>query len=264
MGIDFSLETLRLVIFIGALLSFSGLEALLPRKTRTSTRRRRWPTNLAFALINTAALQLLVPLAAVGTAAWASQTGFGLFNNINISTAISALVSIILLDAALYWQHVATHKIPILWRLHKVHHTDRDLDASSGIRFHPVEIVLSMAFKMLIVAGLGVSVMAVIIFEIILNACALFNHANIRLPSKIDAVMRVFIATPDYHRVHHSAVEDETNSNYGFSLTLWDRVFGTYKPQPKAGHDNMVIGLAQHQNTGPTRLLWSLALPFKR
>lgn len=241
----------------------SALEALFPRKKRVAPRGQRWLTNLGFAVIDTVALRLLVPLAAVGAALWASQQGFGILNVIALPDAVTIVTAIIVLDFALYWQHVATHKIPLFWRFHKVHHVDRDLDSSSGVRFHPVEICVSMAYKMAIVVLLGAPAVAVIIFEIILNACALFNHANLRLPLWADRFLRVIIVTPDYHRVHHSVDESETNSNYGFSLTVWDHLFGSYKAQPAAGHDDMTLGLSEHQDASPQKLGWSLILPFK-
>jgi len=256
-------NALRLMVFFAFLIGMSLLEALLPRRTRIAPRSQRWITNIGFAVVNSFALRFLVPIAAVGTAIWAKENGFGLFNNLDLHMAVIFGGTILLLDLALYWQHVATHKVPLFWRFHKVHHADRDLDASSGVRFHPVEICVSMLYKIVIVAALGAPVLAVIIFEIILNACALFNHANLRLPLWFDRVMRIIIVTPDYHRVHHSSIEAETNSNYGFSLTLWDYLFKSYKAQPEAGHDGMTIGLSEHQNTKPQKLGWSMLLPFK-
>ncbi len=262
---DFTIDSpaLRLSIFLGVLISMSLLEALFPRKQRRETRLKRWTTNLGFAVVNTVALRLLVPLAAAGTAIWAHANGVGLLNIIALPSVISFVIAVLFLDVALYWQHVATHKIPLLWRFHKVHHADRDLDASSGVRFHPIEICASMVYKMALVALLGAPLMTVIIFEIVLNACALFNHANLRLPLWLDRVLRIFIVTPDYHRVHHSSVEAETNSNYGFSLTLWDHLFGSYQAQPDAGHEHMTIGLSEYQDNNPQKLSCSLALPFK-
>lgn len=256
-------NTLRLAVFLGFLIGMSILEALMPRKKRVAARAGRWLTNIGFAVVNTIALRYLVPIAAVGTSIWVMQNNFGILNALNLPNITTYIVAIIALDAALYWQHVATHKVPLFWRFHKVHHADRDLDASSGVRFHPIEICASMLYKMVIVAILGAPVLAVIIFEIILNACALFNHANLRLPLWFDRYLRIFIVTPDYHRVHHSSVEAETNSNYGFSLSLWDHLFKTYKAQPDAGHDKMTIGLFEYQDKGPQKLGWSLMLPFK-
>jgi len=172
------------------------------------------------------------------------------------------ILAVIMLDGLIYLQHVISHHIPALWALHKVHHTDRDLDVTSALRFHPIEILFSMVYKMFWVIILGPSAAAVIIFEVILNGSAMFNHANMRLPLWLDKVLRIFIVTPDMHRVHHSVIEGETNSNYGFFLSIWDRLGRTYIPQPKRGHDDMVIGLSEHQHNGPRSLAWSLSLPF--
>lgn len=256
-------DMLRLSVFIGFLIGMTALEAILPRKQRVASRGGRWFTNMGFAVINTIALKFAVPIAAVGASLWAFENDFGLLNKYDLPSLVSIITAMLILDVAIYWQHVATHKVPFFWRFHKVHHADLDLDASSGVRFHPVEICASMTFKMAVVALIGAPVLAVIIFEIILNACALFNHANLRLPLWFDRALRVFIVTPDYHRVHHSVRESETNSNYGFSLTIWDHLFGSYTAQPLDGHDNMTIGLSEYQNSGTQKLKWSLFLPFK-
>ena len=174
------------------------------------------------------------------------------------------LVSAVLLDMAVYWQHVASHKIPMIWRFHKMHHADRDIDATTGIRFHPVEIVLSMLYKMVIVLILGPHIIGVFLFEIILNGSAMFNHANVRLPLWLDKTIRILFVTPDMHRVHHSVIAAETNSNYGFNLSIWDRIFGSYIAQPKEGHDGMTIGLPQYQTNKPSNILWCLKLPFSK
>lgn len=253
---------LRLGVFAGLLVLFMMLEAIWPRKNRVDGRAARWRTNLALTVIDGIALRVLVPLAAVGTAAYASTHGWGLLNMVSIPHWAVIVISLILLDLAIYGQHVATHRIPLLWRLHQVHHADTDVDVTTGIRFHPIEICLSMVYKMAVVLALGAPVVAVILFEVILNGCALFNHANIRLPKSVDRVLRLFIVTPDMHRVHHSVLEHETNSNYGFSLSLWDRIFGSYIDQPSAGHNAMKIGLNAYQDDTPTQLLWTLHLPF--
>ena len=260
---SFDETSVRLIVFIGFLLGMSALEAMFPRKARTAPRSARWLTNLGFAVIDTIALRIFVPLAAVGAALWATEQGYGFLNALSLPSVVTIIIAILLMDMAIYWQHVATHKIPLLWRFHRVHHADRDLDASSGVRFHPIEICASMVYKMALVVALGAPVIAVIIFEIILNACALFNHANVRLPLWLDRIVRIFIVTPDYHRVHHSTIESETNSNYGFSLTLWDHLFRSYQAQPSAGHDKMQIGLSEYQTADPQKLSWSLLLPFK-
>lgn len=260
-----SYETaIRLGVFAGLLVVLLLAEAIWPRKNRVESRLARWRTNAVFTVVDALALRLLVPLAAVGVAAYASTQGWGLLNMIALPDWVVIIISLILLDMAIYWQHVATHKIPILWRLHQVHHTDRDMDVTTAVRFHPIEICLSMVYKMAIVAILGAPVAAVILFEVILNGCAMFNHANLRLPKWLDRALRIFIVTPDMHRVHHSAQPTETNSNYGFSTSLWDRIFGSYTAQPSAGHNAMTIGLSEHQNEHPREVLWSFMLPFKR
>lgn len=261
---DPSLEgPLRLGAFAGVLLVMALAETLLPRRKRNFERSRRWAANFIIAGIDTLALRLLFPIAAIGTAFAMQATGFGLFNLTGWPQWLEGLIAFLLLDLAIYVQHVASHKIPILWRLHQVHHTDRDIDVTTAIRFHPVEIVLSMLYKMAIVALVGAPPLAVFLFEVALNACAMFNHANLNLPRRVDALLRLILVTPDMHRVHHSTEWRETDSNYGFNLSLWDRLFSTYVPQPRLGHDGMVIGLEQYQTDEPTRLGWSLLLPFR-
>lgn len=260
-----SYETaIRLGVFASLLVVLLLAETVWPRKNRVERRVTRWRTNLALTVIDGIALRIFVPLAAVGSAAWAAQNNWGLFNLINTSTLAAIIISVIILDMMIYWQHVATHKIPILWRFHQVHHADRDIDVTTGVRFHPIEICLSMVYKMACVLILGAPVAAVIIFELILNGCALFNHANLRLPKWLDRILRIFIVTPDMHRVHHSTLAHETNSNYGFSLSLWDRLFGSYINQPSAGHNAMKIGLSEYQDDRPHKIFWSLTVPFKR
>lgn len=256
--------TVRLGVFIGIFLVMAIAEALLPRRDRLQSRTRRWSTNIGMVIIDSLVVRFTFPLVAVGAAAIAQEKGWGLLNLIDAPLWAEALAAIIVLDGAIYLQHVIAHKVPIFWQLHQVHHADRDLDVSSGARFHPIEIVLSMAYKMVIVVALGASPLAVIIFEIVLNAMAMFNHANFDLGPRIDRWLRMIIVTPDMHRVHHSVIRNETDSNYGFNLSIWDRLFRTYRPQPKLGHIDMVIGLPPHQNDNPSNLLWSLLLPFKR
>ncbi len=260
---EISPESLRLPIFLGLLLSLMLFEAIFPKKQRALTRQSRWPTNILISVINTIFIKIMGPVVAVIAAGHAAQKGYGLFNFIELNIWLEIIIAIILLDMAIYFQHVISHKIPILWRLHRVHHSDRDIDVTTAIRFHPIEIIFSMLFKCALVFILGPAVLAVIIFEITLNGCAMFNHANLRLPSWADHILRIFIVTPDMHRVHHSIIPDETNSNYGFSLSIWDKVFGTYTAQPSEGHDAMTIGLKDYQTDQPTRLEWSLILPFK-
>lgn len=255
-------EFLRLSVFAGLLLGLIILESLFPRKTRTMGRARRWMTNLMIVVIDSVLLRILFPIIAVGVALWAQQKGWGLFNIWNGPLWAELIFAVILLDGLIYLQHVLSHRIPALWALHKVHHTDRDLDVTSALRFHPIEIIFSMLYKMFWVVILGPSAAAIIIFEVLLNGSAMFNHANLRLPLWLDKILRLIIVTPDMHRVHHSVLEKETNSNYGFFLSVWDRLGRTYCPQPDAGHDDMILGLSEHQDNSPASLSWSLTLPF--
>lgn len=254
---------IRMSVFAGVFTVMAILETLFPRKTRTQGRLHRWTTNWILVVANTAALRVILPVLAVEMALISAANGWGLLNLTSLPVWMEIMLAVLALDCLVYAQHVATHKIPILWRLHKVHHADRDIDVTTGARFHPVEIVLSMVFKLGCVLALGPSAAAVILFEVILNASAMFNHSNVKLPIWADRVLRVFIVTPDVHRVHHSVVHTETDSNYGFFLTLWDRLFGTYTAQPSAGHDGMTIGLSEYQSGKPAQLLWSLFVPFQ-
>lgn len=254
----------RLSIFAGALILFSLLEALFPRRARTLPRQGRWLTHLGITVIDSLVVRILGPLTAIAVAIWAGGQGIGFFNLTPWPLWVEIILAFILLDCAIYWQHVISHRVPFFWRFHKVHHTDRDLDASSAVRFHPVEILLSMLYKCGIVLIIGPAALAVLIFEIVLNASAIFNHANLKLPLGADKVLRLFIVTPDMHRVHHSVIERETNRNFGFNLSVWDRIFRSYKAQPEAGHDGMTIGLSEHQSSAPSQLFWSLKLPFAK
>ncbi|MEP3226686.1 MAG: sterol desaturase family protein [Parasphingorhabdus sp.] len=251
-------------VFAGVFLVMAMMEIIVPRKQRVQTRSGRWFTNISLVVINTLALRFALPILAVGMADYAATKGWGLLALIDLPFWLEVIIAFLLLDMLIYLQHVALHKIPVFWRMHKVHHADRDLDVTSGARFHPFEALLSMAFKLLCIAVIGPAAFAVFLFEVILNAASMFNHANVHLPKGLDRGLRLFIVTPDMHRVHHSIIERETNSNYGFFLTIWDRVFRTYIPQPEKGHDGMTIGLSEHQSDQPANLLWSLLLPFRR
>ncbi len=259
--------TLRLSAFLGIFAAMAALELLIPRRVLAHSKLRRWVTNLAIGGIGSALLRLMaalaVPLAAVAAAFWAQRQGWGLFALTSWSAWVEALLAILALDLAIYGQHVASHKLPILWRLHKMHHSDVDFDVTTAIRFHPIEIGLSMLWKILVVLALGAAPVAVVLFEVILNGCAMFNHANITLPRPLDRVLRLILVTPDMHRVHHSVHRSEHDTNYGFNLSVWDRLFGTYTAQPRDGHTAMTIGLSEHQNAEPTGLVWSLWLPFR-
>ena len=264
MSIDPGTESATRLIVFCAVLAVMGLwEFALPRRDRVAPKARRWVTNFAIVAIDTAVLRIAFPILAVGLAAEVSLRGWGLFGWLDWPGWLEVILCIVILDFAIYLQHVASHKIPALWALHKVHHADRDFDVSTAIRFHPVEIALSMLWKFVVVIALGASPLSVFLFEVLLNATAMFNHANVRLPLAVDAVVRLFVVTPDMHRVHHSVIRKETDSNYGFNLSIWDRLCGTYQAQPEAGHDNMTIGLSEYQDMRPTQLGWSLALPFR-
>ena len=253
---------LRIGSFTAVFAALMLAETLLPRRKRVENRLRRWSTNVAMIAIGTLALRLLFPLVALTMAALAEARGWGLLNALDWPIWLEFALAILALDLAIYLQHVATHRIPLLWRLHKVHHADRDIDVTTGFRFHPFEILASMAYKVAVVAALGPSVAAVFVFELLLSAFPMFNHANLRLPGWLERPLRWLIVTPDMHRVHHSVIVAETNSNYGFNLSLWDRLFGTYRDQPQAGHEGMTIGLAEYADKRPSRLGASLAMPF--
>ncbi len=255
--------TIRLSSFVSLLLIFALWEALNPRKIRALGRTERWFTNITLSVLNSLVLRFLFPVLAVECALVAEDKGWGLLNLLSLPFWVEFVAALLLLDLAIYAQHVLTHHWHPLWRLHKVHHADRDVDVTTAIRFHPIEIAFSMALKILLVLIIGPAAAAVIVFEIVLNGTAMFNHANIRLPTSVDRILRTVLVTPDMHRVHHSVLEAETNSNYGFNLSLWDRLFGTYRPQPSAGHDGMTIGLAPYQGVQPANFVWSLALPFQ-
>lgn len=258
-------ETLiRFGIFLGLFAILAIIETLAPRRNRTQTRKARWVTNWGLTIANTIALNAMafaLPLLAVGAAIDAQNNGWGLFNALALPTGMEIILVILFLDFAIWTQHLITHKIPLLWRLHQVHHADVDIDVTTAIRFHPLEIALSMLLKIWLVYLLGPAAIAIILFEIMLNGTAMFNHANIRLPLAVDAVVRRILVTPDMHRVHHSVHRHEHDSNYGFSLSIWDQMFGTYIAQPNEGHDDMDIGL-RWQDDRPSRLGWALKLPF--
>jgi sterol desaturase/sphingolipid hydroxylase (fatty acid hydroxylase superfamily) len=257
---------IRLSVFIGLFAALALIEAKAPRRVRTQPRNTRWVTNWAIVILDTLtlrALALALPLLAVGAAVDAEANGWGLMNAVDIPGWIAVVLTVLIFDLAIWAQHLVTHKVPLLWRIHRVHHADRDIDVTTAIRFHPVEIALSMLLKIGLVYLLGPPALGIILFEIILNGTAMFNHANIKLPLWLDAALRKVLVTPDMHRVHHSDQRSEHDSNYGFALSIWDRMFGTYIAQPAKGHDDMTIGL-EWQDDRPSRLGWSLGLPFIR
>ena len=244
---------LRLAMFLGVLVVMALWELAAPRRRREIPRVIRWTNNLALVVVDTVILRLSFPILAVGLAVMAEERGWGLFNVLDLPAWVAVVVCIAALDLAIYLQHVMFHAVPALWRLHRMHHADLEIDVTTGLRFHPVEILLSMAIKLAAVAALGPPAVAVLIFEVLLNATAMFNHSNIRLPRGLDRVLRWIVVMPDMHRVHHSIVPAETNSNFGFNLPWWDRLLGTYRAQPAAGHEGMTIGIEQFRTR---RDLW--------
>jgi len=254
--------TIRLICFLVVLLAMMLWEWRLPRRTPSLPRTRRWPANLGIVVVDSVVLRLVFPVLAVGAAKVAEANGWGLFHWLNAPLGLAFIASLLLLDLAIYAQHVAFHKVPALWRLHRMHHTDLDFDVTTALRFHPLEIVLSMLIKLAVVVLLGAPPVAVMLFEVILNATAMFNHGNVRLPLKLDRALRLALVTPDMHRVHHSIRPEETDSNFGFNLTWWDRLFDTYRDQPRDGHTGMTIGLEYFRDWRATALYGLLTQPF--
>ncbi|WP_456377456.1 sterol desaturase family protein [Thiolapillus sp.] len=255
---------IRLGFFFGVFAIMAAWELAAPQRALTTSKSIRWTNNLGLVFLNSLTLRLLFPAAAVGVAVFAQTEGWGLFNYYQIAFPLAVVLSVVIMDAVIYLQHVMVHAAPLLWRLHRVHHADPDYDVTTGARFHPLEIILSMLIKFATILLLGSPVVAVVIFEVLLNATAMFNHGNVKLPSSVDRILRWFLVTPDMHRVHHSVEDDETNSNFGFSLPWWDRIFGTYRDQPRAGHEGMTIGI--HNYHDPKQISWlpgMLMLPFR-
>jgi len=254
---------IRLSFFLSVFAIMATWEFIAPRRALTVSKIVRWTNNLGLVFLNTIILRLLFPAAAVGLAAFSSEQGWGLFNYYDVTTVLAVVISVVVMDFIIYLQHVMVHAIPVLWRLHRVHHADLDYDVTTGARFHPIEIILSMLIKFATILLLGPPVVAVVIFEVMLNATAMFNHSNVRLNLVIDRWLRLLVVTPDMHRVHHSVEDDETNSNFGFSLPWWDRLFGTYRNQPRGGHKNMIIGIRTFRE--PKMTSWisgMLIMPF--
>ncbi|HLQ46693.1 MAG TPA: sterol desaturase family protein [Planctomycetaceae bacterium] len=255
---------IRFGCFVGTLLAMAVWEFLAPRRPLTQSKPLRWVSNLGLALLNNLVWRLLMPAGAVGLAITVQARGWGLFNAFALPEWFEVAASVVLFDLAIYGQHWAFHRVPWLWRLHLVHHVDLDFDASTGIRFHTVEMLLSLVWKAVVIALLGAPALAVMIFEILLNATAIFNHSNARLPLWLDRALRLVLVTPDMHRVHHSIANHETNSNYGFCLPWWDFLFRTYDAQPDAGHDGMTIGRPEFRDAQVERFPFMLLLPFRR
>jgi sterol desaturase/sphingolipid hydroxylase (fatty acid hydroxylase superfamily) len=253
----------RIGAALGIFLALALWEILSPRRALSIGRARRWPNNLGILLLDAALVRLLIPVAAVGVAVISSQRGWGLLNITPWPVWLEAVVGFLALDLAIYVQHVAFHKMPLLWRLHRMHHADLDIDVSTGLRFHPIEIVLSMLIKMAVVALVGIPAVAVVAFEVVLNATSMFNHSNAAMPLWLDRVVRLIVVTPDMHRVHHSMKHHETDSNFGFNLPWWDRLFGTYRAQPEAGHEGMTIGLPIFRDVRELRIDRLITQPFR-
>lgn len=257
--------SIRLGCFVGVLLAMAVWESLAPRRLLTVNKPWRWTSNLALVGINSVLVRLVLPISAVSTAALAAETHWGLFNRSAWPPWLEFAMAVVLLDFAMYLQHVMSHAVPAFWKFHQVHHADLDFDVTTGLRFHTVEILLSMVLKVAVVAALGPPVWSVLTFEVLINAASMFNHSNIRIPVLLESVLRLLVVTPEMHRVHHSVIAAETNSNFGFNLPWWDFVLGTYRSQPVDGHERMQIGLKQLRNEQQVeRLPGMLLLPFRR
>ena len=254
---------IRLCVFAGIFAAMAAWEVLAPRRGQELARGTRWPGNIGIVVLDTVLVRLVLPTTAVGLALVAEARGWGLMHALGLPLWASIPLAIVALDLAIYLQHVLFHAVPALWRLHRVHHADLEIDVTTGARFHPIEILLSMGIKLGVVAALGTPAVAVLIFEILLNATSMFNHSNVRMPLRLDRGLRWIVVTPDMHRVHHSIAARETNSNFGFNLPWWDRLFGTYRGQPAAGHEGMTIGIEQFRDPAEQRLDHMLTQPFR-
>jgi sterol desaturase/sphingolipid hydroxylase (fatty acid hydroxylase superfamily) len=254
---------IRVACFLGVLAVMAAWELAAPRRRREIPRLLRWTSNLGIVAIDTIVVRLTFPVVAVGFALMAAERGWGLFNVLETPGWPAVVVSMLALDLAVYLQHVMLHAVPAFWRLHRMHHADLEFDVTTGVRFHPVEILLSMAIKLGVVASLGPPAMAVLLFEVLLNATSQFNHSNVRMPVGIDRMLRWLVVTPDMHRVHHSIRPNETNSNFGFNLPWWDRLLGTYRAQPREGHEAMTIGIEQFRTRRDLRLDRMLIQPLR-
>ena len=254
---------IRLGAFAGVFVVMAGWEVLTPRRPQTVGRNWRWPNNLGVLAVDALLVRVVLPITTVGVALVAEAHGVGLFNMIALPVWASIIVSVMVLDLAIYLQHVLFHAVPALWRLHRMHHADLEVDVTTGLRFHPIEILLSTGIKLAVVTAVGAPAAAVLIFEVLLNATSIFNHSNVRIPTDIDRILRWFVVTPDMHRVHHSILRRETNSNFGFNVPWWDRLLGTYRAQPAAGHAAMTIGIEQFRDPRELGLDRMLLQPFR-
>src|SRR5712692_7841410 len=253
----------RLGVSVGVFVLLAAWELIGPRRRQPAGRAARWPGNLGIVVLDTILVRVVFPVTGVGLALLAEARGWGLFNLAALPNWIAVAASVVLLDLAIYLQHVLFHAVPALWRLHRMHHADLAFDVSTGLRFHPIEILVSMLLKLAVIAALGASALGVLIFEVLLNATSMFNHGNVLIPQKIDRILRWIVVTPDMHRVHHSIQSAETNSNFGFNLPWWDRLFGTYRHEPSAGQEGMTIGIEQFRDPRELRLDRMLFQPFR-
>ncbi len=253
---------IRLGFFFAVFAFMAAWEVIAPRRALTGPRGIRWINNAAITFLNSALVRWIFPMSAVGIALLGRDRGWGAFNYLEMPSWLTGTIAIIILDLSIYTQHFLFHKIPLFWRLHRMHHTDLDIDVTTGARFHPAEIILSMGIKSSAVIVLGAPAWSVLAFEVLLNTTSMFNHGNIALNKRIDRLLRICIVTPDMHRVHHSVITKETDSNFGFNLTWWDRLFGTYRDQPISGHEGMTVGLANYRERKWLTLPWMLAVPF--
>lgn len=255
-------SVIRLAAFLGVLAVIAAWELVAPRRQLSDSKGRRWLANLSMVVIDTLVVRIAVPVLPAGMAVLAGERGWGVLNRFDLPEWLAIAAAIIALDFAIYFQHVLFHYIPLLWRLHRMHHSDLDIDVTTGNRFHPVEIIISIGIKLAAVVVIGAPVAAVVAFEVILNATSQFNHGNVRMPRQLDRLLRCLVVTPDMHRVHHSIIPRETNSNFGFNLPWWDRLCGTYRPQPELGHGGMTIGLKEFRDPSKLSLLHLLVQPL--
>lgn len=253
---------IRLGSFLGIFALLTIWEISSPKRELLHLRRFRWFSNIGLIVISSVLVRFILPTAAVGVALHAEQDNLGFLNHFDIPFVVHFLLAFVLMDLAIYFQHVMFHALPMFWRFHRVHHSDLDCDITTGLRFHPFEMVISIIFKFIVIISIGAPVLAVVIFEIILNAASMFTHSNIKMHRSIETFVRWFMVTPDMHRVHHSMVENETNSNFGFFISVWDRLFGTYISQPVNGHEKMEIGLSFFREPKWQNLRWLIYLPF--
>jgi sterol desaturase/sphingolipid hydroxylase (fatty acid hydroxylase superfamily) len=264
----FSEPVIRLSAFALIFCGLALFELWSPRLERPefegALKARRWLTNVSIVILSSLALRVIFPLAAVGTALWVSGKGYGILPWLGFHPIIAGLIAFVVLDLAIWFEHLLSHKIPLFWRIHRMHHADTGFDITTALRFHPIEIVLSMFWKAAVIVALGAPPLAVLIFEIVLNGSSMFNHANLKLPDSADRLLRMVIVTPDMHRIHHSTERVETDSNYGFNFAFWDRLFGTYNQEPAKGQIGIEIGQSDWRDGRPAQILWSLLLPFKR